>query len=83
MILQLDALESHLGKQHKKVYLEVERERASWIILYNFYLWDSFVLSLQGQALLFHLHAKMKLARVLWHYIECKEGLEQKIKCLG
>lgn len=67
----------------KKAYLEVGRERASWIILHHFYLWDSPDLSLQGHALLYSICARMKHAITLWHWIKCKKGLEQEIKYLG
>lgn len=85
MTLQLNVLKKCLGKQHqKKAYLEMVRERASWVILHYFYLWDSLDLSSQGCALLYFVCARMKLrAKTSWHWIKYKKGLEQEIKYLG
>lgn len=67
----------------KKAYLEVGKERPSWITLHHFYLWDSLDLSLQGRALLYFICARMKLATTSWLWIKHKKGLEQEIKYLG
>lgn len=73
------------GKEapQKKACLEVGRERASWITLHNFYLWDSLDLSLQGHAFLYSPCARMKHVNTSWHWIKCKKGPEQERKYLG